>query len=167
MANKIGVVLALDGESKFTQAMKNAQQASKQLDTALKDLKQEYKDSANSAEYLTKQQDILKQKEEAYQRVLTAAKTGQSNAKKAYREQAEALKDLERQLEEARSALDRMSREDPGYAKQAKDVEKLSAAVDKQTANYLRAEGRLSSWDSKVAKAETDIKKNSSAVNLL
>ena len=76
MANKIGVVLALDGESKFTQAMKNAQQASKQLDTALKDLKQEYKDSANSAEYLTKQQDILKQKEEAYQRVLTAAKTG-------------------------------------------------------------------------------------------
>ena len=164
MANKIGVVLALDGESKFTQAMKNAQQASKQLDTALKDLKQEYKDSANSAEYLTKQQDILKQKEEAYQRVLTAAKTGQSNAKKAYREQAEALKDLERQLEEARSALDRMSREDPGYAKQAKDVEKLSAAVDKQTANYLRAEGRLSSWDSKVAKAETDIKKNSSAV---
>lgn len=164
MASKIGVVLALDGESKFTQAMKNAQQATKLLDASLKELKTEYKGSADSAEFLTKQQELLKQKEEAYQRTLTAAKTGQSNAKRAYKEQAEALKELEQQLEQAQSALSRMGKEDPGYSKQAKEVERLASAVDKQTTNYLRAEGRLTSWDNKVTKAESDIRKNSNAL---
>lgn len=161
---KIGIVLALDGEQKFAQGMKNAQQASKQLDAQLKTLKSEFKDSATSMEYLTKKQDLLKQKEEAYQRTLTAAKTGQSNAKKAYKEQAKALEELENQLKEAQSALSRMSDSDPGYAKQAREVEKLSAAVDKQTTNYLKAEGRLSAWDSKVNKAESDIRKNNAAL---
>ena len=57
---KIGIVLALDGEQKFAQGMKNAQQASKQLDAQLKTLKSEFKDSATSMEYLTKKQDLLK-----------------------------------------------------------------------------------------------------------
>ena len=164
MAKKIGLVLALDGESKFTQAMKNAQQASKQLDSSLKDLKSAYKDNATSMEYLTQRQDLLKQKEEAYQRTLTTAKTGQANAKKAYKEQAEALKELEKQLESAQNALSQMSKDDPGYAKQAQEVEKLNSALDKQTTYYLRAEGRLSSWDARVSKAQGDVNKNSTAL---
>lgn len=164
MANKIGIVLALDGEQKFAQGMRNAQQASKRLDAELKSLKNEFKDSASSMEYMSKRQELLKQKEEAYQRTLTAAKTGQSNAKKAYKEQAQALEDLESQLKKAQEALSKMSSGDSGYAKQAREVEKLNAAVDKQTANYLKAEGRLSSWDAKVNRAEADIRKNNTAL---
>lgn len=164
---KIGVVLALDGEQKFTQAMKNAQQAASRMDSALKDLKAEYKDNAQSAEALEKQQQALKEQQEAYNRLLTAAKTGQSNAKKAYKEQAEALEKLQQELEDAEKALSKMDKAtDPkGYADQEKAVESLAKAVDKQTTNYLRAEGRLSSWDSKVAKAETSVKRNTDALN--
>ena len=163
---KIGVVLALDGEQKFTQAMKNAQQAASRMDSALKDLKAEYKDNAQSAEALEKQQQALKEQQEAYNRLLTAAKTGQSNAKKAYKEQADALEKLQQELEDAEKALSEMNKEsDPkGYADQEKAVESLAKAVDKQTTNYLRAEGRLSSWDSKVAKAETSVKRNTDAL---
>ena len=164
---KIGVVLALDGEQKFTQAMKNAQQAASRMDSALKDLKAEYKDNAQSAEALEKQQQALKEQQEAYNRLLTAAKTGQSNAKKAYKEQADALEKLQQELEDAEKALSKMDKAtDPkGYADQEKAVESLAKAVDKQTTNYLRAEGRLSSWDSKVAKAETSVKRNTDALN--
>lgn len=164
---KIGVVLALDGEAKFSQAMKNAQQAASRMDSALKDLKAEYKDNAQSAEALEKQQEALKKQQEAYNRLLTAAKTGQSNAKKAYKEQADALDDLEKELKEAEKALSSMNKEaDPkAYADQEKAVADLAKAVDKQTTNYLKAEGRLASWDAKVEKAESSVKKNSAALD--
>lgn len=164
MPSKIGLVLALDGEREFTQAMKNASQSAKQTNTALKDLQSEFKGSTNSIEYLTQRQEKLKTQQEAYARVLNAAKTGQANARKAYKEQADALEELKKKQEEAQKALEKMDKSDPGYAKQKKEVDDLTRAVGDQTAEYLKAEGRLSSWDAKVTKAEGDIKKNSTAL---
>ena len=117
MPSKIGLVLSLDGEREFTQAMKNACQSAKQTNTALKDLQSEFKGSANSIEYLTQRQEKLKAQQEAYARVLNAAKTGQANARKAYKEQADALEELKKKQEEAQKALEKMDKSDPGYAK--------------------------------------------------
>ena len=41
MANKIGIVIALDGEREFTQGMKNAQQSARLCDQELKNLNKE------------------------------------------------------------------------------------------------------------------------------
>lgn len=166
MANKIGIVLALDGEQKFTQGMKNAQQSAKLLDGSLKELEAEYKGNANSLEVLSQKQEVLKQRQDAYQRVLTAAKTGQANAKKAYIEQAEAVERLQKEYDKAKDALSKMDKaaDADAFDKQEKEVQKLSTALDKQTANYLKAENRLTSWDNKVDKAKTSINKNSDAL---
>ena len=168
MANKIGVVLALDNEREFTLGMKNAKDSVKYLDDGLKDLKSEFSDSANSMEALTKKQELLKQKQEAYDRVLKQAKTGQDQAKKTYKDQAKALEDLKKELDQAKSSLDKMEKSGDTSSKAYKDqkaaVDSLSQAVSKQTANYLKAEGRLSKWDNEVAKAEKAVKNNSTAV---
>ena len=166
MANKIGIVLALDGEQKFTQGMKNAQQSAKLLDGSLKELEAEYKGNANSLEVLSQKQEVLKQRQDAYQRVLTAAKTGQANAKKAYIEQAEAVERLQKEYDKAKDALSKMDKaaDADAFDKQEKEVQKLSTALDKQTANYLKAENRLTSWDNKVDKAKASINKNSDAL---
>lgn len=168
MANKIGVVLALDGEREFTQGMKNAKDSVKYCNDELKNIKQEFSDAANSMGALTSKQEALTKKQEAYERVLKAAKTGQDNAKKQYKDQAKALEDLKKELDEAKSALDKMEKSGDTSSKSYRDqvaaVEKLSSAVDKQTVNYLKAEGRLSKWDHEVAQAEKDVKNNSAAV---
>ena len=164
MASKIGIVLALDGERQFTQGMKNAQQSAKILKTGLTELASEYKGNANSLEYLTQRQDKLKAQQEALNRVLTAAKTGQSEAKKQYKEQADALEQLRSKVQAAERSLSSMSKEDPNYDKQAKELAQLNEALDKQTANYLKAEARLSKWDSEVDKASKEVDQNSAAL---
>ena len=169
MATKIGIVLALDGEQKFAAGMRAAQTSAKTLKQQLSLLQREYKDNANNIAALSKKQEALKAAQEGYQRVLTAAKTGQANAKKAYKEQADAVEKLSKQYEEAKKALDKMRSEGQegtdAYQKQRAEVEALGKAVDQQTANYLKAEARLSSWDGKVAQAESDLREANDALS--
>lgn len=169
MPNKIGIVLALDGEKEFTQAMRNAQQSAKLCDQTLKNLKNEYSGSANSLEALTKKQDALKQSQDAYNRVLSQAKNGQSHARDNYKKTAEALEELKSKLSTAENALKDMERagdtSSDAYKAQARAVDELQRAMEKQAQEYAKAEGNLTAWDTKVSKAESDVKQNSKALN--
>lgn len=169
MPNKIGIVLALDGEKEFTQAMKNAQQSAKLCDQTLKNLKNEYSGSANSLEALTKKQDALKKSQDAYTRVLNQAKNGQSHARDNYKKTAEALEELKSKLSTAENALKDMERagdtSSDAYKTQARAVDELQRAMEKQSQEYAKAEGNLTAWDTKVSKAESDVKQNSKALN--
>ena len=60
MSKKIGVLIALDGEKQFVQGLRNAQASTKLLKSDLSGLASEYKNNANSLEYLTKRQEKLK-----------------------------------------------------------------------------------------------------------
>ena len=162
MAAKIGVVLALDGESKFTQGMRSAKTSAKNCKDELKRLSTEMKGSANTAENLKKKQEALKKAQEGYQRVLTAAKTGQANAKKAFQEQASALEKLSKEYEDAKKAVEQYEKagktNTEEYRAAKKQAESLGKAVEQQATNYLKAEQRLSAWDGKVAQAESDLR---------
>ena len=105
MSKKIGVLVALDGEQKFIQGLKNAQSSTKLLKSDLSSLASEYKSNANSLEYLTKRQEKLKDAQTAYERVLSQAKSGRSNALQQLNQQKDALEDLRKQLEKAKDAL--------------------------------------------------------------
>ncbi|MCD8020850.1 MAG: hypothetical protein LUF92_15145 [Clostridiales bacterium] len=59
MSNKIGIVLALDGEKEFVQGLSNANKEAQKFKSELKLLDSEYTGRANSAEYLGKKQEIL------------------------------------------------------------------------------------------------------------
>ena len=162
MANKIGVVLALDGEQKFVQGMKSAKTSAKNCKDELKRLSTEMQGTANTAESLKKKQEALKKAQEGYQRVLTAAKTGQQNAKKAFQEQASALEKLSKEYEDAKKAVEQYEKagkqNTEEYQTAKKRAQELGKAVEQQATNYLKAEQRLSAWDGKVAQAESDLR---------
>ena len=163
MPNKIGIVLALDGEEKFANGMKSALESSKKFDAELKNLENEYKGNANSLDALTKKQDLLKQKQEAANRQVEAAKNGLSNAKKNYRDAGEALDKYSDELEEARKELQRM--DDAGekgtsaYKKQARAVETLEKKVSKQASEQQKASANITKWETNVIKADGAVKK--------
>ena len=169
MAKKIGVLIALDGEREFVQGLKNAQTSAKGLKAELSGLASEYKGNANSLEYLTKRQEKLKEAQTAYDRVLSQAKNGQANALQQLNKQKDALEDLRKQLEKAEAAQKEMEqsgdRSSKAYKDQVQAVDDLKKAVSEQNAIYLQAEGRMTSWDLKVAQAERSIRENSRALD--
>lgn len=169
MANKIGIVLALDGEREFTQGMKNAQQSAKLCDQELKNLKKEYSDNANSLEALTKKEAALKSSQEALKRTLEQAKTGLSHAKDQYKKCGQALDGYKKDLEKAKSALKDMEKagdtSSKAYQDQAKAVADLEKAVEKQSLEYSKASGNITKWETAVSKADADVRKNSKAVD--
>lgn len=166
---KIGLVLALDGEQQYTQALQNAKKETNLLKTEMKNLSQEFDGNANSIEALRAKQENLTKQQDAYQRKLAAAKTGLENAKKAYNQQADALEELKKRLSDAEEAQKKM--EDAGdnssdaYKEQCKQVKELSDAVEKQTTNTLKASGRVTNWNQKVSESEGELKKVNKALD--
>ena len=168
MSKKIGVLIALDGEKQFVQGLRNAQASTRVLKSDLSGLASEYKNNANSLEYLTKRQEKLKDAQASYERVLSQAKNGRSNALKQLNEQREALEDLRKQLDKAKDAQRQMEasgdRSSQSYKDQCAAVKDLEEAVQAQNNEYLRAEGRMTSWDLKVSQAERSVRENSKAL---
>lgn len=166
---KIGLVLALDGEQQYTQALQNIKKETNLLKTEMKNLSQEFDGNANSIEALRAKQENLTKQQDAYQRKLASAKTGLENAKKAYNQQTDALEELKKKLSDAEEAQKKM--EDAGdnssdaYKEQCKQVKELSDAVEKQTTNTLKASGRVTDWNQKVSESEGELKKVNKALD--
>lgn len=148
MANKIGVVLALDGEKEFANGMKQAQETAKQLDVALKSLSAQYAGSANSMEALSKKQDVLKQKEEAYGRVITNAESARKKAVEAYNEQKKSVEELSKALEEAKKNGDQTG------------IDKYTKQLSTAQATLSRLDTNISKWDTTIAKAKSSLADN-------
>lgn len=168
MAKKIGIILAVDGEKQFTQAMKNAQSSAKLLSSDMKGLTEKYEGNANSLTALSEKQKKMAEIQDALKRKQEAAKEGLENANKVYREQSERLEALKKKLEEAQKAQKKM--EDSGeqstteYQKQCKEVEQLSNAVEKQTTERQKAAGKITDWTRRESEATREVNKASTAL---
>lgn len=166
---KIGLVLALDGEKEFTQAVSNANKEANLLKTELKNLTKEFEGNANSMQALQAKQQALTQMQTAYQQKLEAAKRGLQNATSAYNQQSQRLNELKEKLKSAQEAQKRM--EDAGdnasdsYKEQCKQVEELAKAVDKQNVNTLRASGRVTDWNKRIADANGQLRDANKALD--
>lgn len=166
---KIGLVLALDGEEKFTQEINNANKSANLLKTELKNLTKEFEGNANSMQALQAKQQALTQMQTAYQQKLEAAKRGLQNATSAYNQQSQRLNELKEKLKAAQEAQKRM--EDAGdnasdsYKEQCKQVEELAKAVDKQNVNTLRASGRVTDWNKRIADANGQLRDANKAID--
>ena len=90
--------------------MTNAQKSVRLCDQEMKNPKTEYKGTANSMKALQSTQEALKNKQDAYNRVLAEAKAGQQHAKENYRKTGEAIDQLKDKLEKAREELTRMEK---------------------------------------------------------
>lgn len=162
MAAKMGLVLALDGEQQFKQGLQNAQKQVKLNQQGIKELSAEYKDNANSLEFLQKKHELMQQEQAALTKKLDAAKTGFENATKVYDKQKSALDELRKKQEAAAKALEDMEKAGKNgtseYEKQKKELEKLNDAVEKQTNNVLKADGRITDWQKSINTTEHSIR---------
>ena len=169
MANKIGVVIAADGEAKFSQAMKNCATGAKNLQKDLRTLKNDFKENANSMEYLTQRQNMLKTAQDNYQRALTAAKSGLSHQKSVYKDQQKSLEDLKKKLDEAKKAVKDYEKagdtSSKGYKDATKAVDDYSKAVDKQSVELQKSEGKLTQWEHAVNSAQHDLNACNNEIN--
>lgn len=161
MAGKIGVVLALDGEKKFSEGLRTAQASVRLCKQEVSNFSNECKGNANTVENLAKKNELLQKSQEAYDRALNAAKAGQANALKTYRDAASRLDELKGKLQAVEKELADNDNATEGAKKEA---EEYKAAIEKQSIELMRAETALANWDTKVSKAQGDVRKASREV---
>lgn len=163
MAKKIGIVLALDGEQKFAAGMKNAQNSVKLAQQELRNLDKECKGSANTLEALTERSKALAKVEEEYRKVLEKAKAGRENAVKNYQEAVKTLENYRQKQEE----LEKTVRSGGKSADQAaKELKEYRKAIESQEVEAIKAEGAITAWDTKVAKASSDVNRATREVRI-
>lgn len=170
MAKKsMGLVLALDGEQKFREGLRNASKQVTLNKTAIRDLSTEYKANANSLEYLQKKQELMKSQQDALNKKLEAAKTGFDNATKTYDKQKSALEELQKKYKTASDALEDMKKSGKEgtdeYQALETECNKLAEAVDKQTANVLKADTRITDWQKNINTTESAIRQMSTSMD--
>lgn len=163
MAKKIGIVLALDGEQKFAAGMKNAQNSVKLAQQELRNLDKECKGSANTLEALTERSKALAKVEEEYRKVLEKAKAGRENAVKNYQEAVKTLENYRQKQEE----LEKTVRSGGKSADQAaKELKEYRKAIESQEVEAIKAEAAITAWDTKVAKASSDVNRATREVRI-
>ena len=159
---KIGLILALDGEKEFVQAVSNANKQANQLKAELKDLTERFNGNANSMEALKAKQQALTQMQTAYQQKLEAANAGLKKATENYNKQGDRLKELRKQLEDAKDSQKKMEEagdtSSKAYQEQCKEVEKLTTAVDKQQVAQLKEAGSVTEWNTRIAEASRQLR---------
>ncbi|MBR6398885.1 MAG: hypothetical protein IKS06_08355 [Lachnospiraceae bacterium] len=161
MAGKIGVVLALDGEKKFSEGLRTAQASVRLCKQEVSNFSNECKGNANTVENLAKKNELLQKSQEAYDRALNAAKAGQANALKTYRDAASRLDELKGKLQAVEEEL---ADNDNATEEAKKEAEEYRSAIEKQSVELMRAETALANWDTKVSKAQGDVRKASREV---
>lgn len=168
MANKIGIVIAADGEAQFSQAMRNCSQGAKNLQSDLRTLKNDFKDNANSMEYLSQRQEMLTKSQDAYQKKLEAAKNGLKNQHETYKNQQKSLDDLKKKYDEAQRAVQKFDKAGDNSSKEYREAKKAcedySKAISKQELEIQKSDGALTKWEHAVNQAEHDVRQNSKAV---
>lgn len=165
---KIGLILALDGEKEFTQAVTNANKQANLFKTELKNLSKEFDGNANSMQALEAKQQALTQMQEAYRQKLNAANAGLEKAKENYNKQGDKLKELKKQLEDAKDAQKKMEEagdtSSEAYQKQCEEVKRLTDAVDKQNTAQLRESGSVTDWNRRIAESRQQLKDANTAL---
>lgn len=157
-SKKIGLVLALDKDKEFRDALKACKDEVKSYKDSIKELDDKFKANEGTMDDLKKKNEELTNKQEAYRKQLDAAKTGLEQANATYQKQANHLRELRDRLKEAEEAQQKMKDEGlegtEAYQKQCEEVDKLRDAVAKQAANVATAEQKVNSWTREVKNAE-------------
>lgn len=166
---KIGLVLALDGEKEFAQAVQTAQKNANLFKTELKNLAKQFEGNANSIDALKAKQEALTGQQVAYKQKLEQANKGLDKANENYNKQGKRIEELKQQLEDAQKALQKMNEagdtSSDAYAKQAKSVDDLSEAVKKQELAQQKELGSIADWNKKVIESKGQLNEVNKALD--
>ncbi len=167
--NKVGIILAVDGEREFRDAMTNAANAAKQVKAELQALEGTYSGNANSLEALTKKQELLEKQQGKVKAALEQAKAGYDNAQKAVEKHRAALDNSNREVDEAQKELEQLKKTYGDASDKVKEQERklseLAKTQEENRRNLTAAENCTQKWAKKVSSASKDVQKNSKAID--
>lgn len=166
--NTIGIVLAVQGEKQFNQALQNSRKEAGSLKSELNLLSAEYDGNANSLEYLQKKQAILEKQTKTYKDTIKTTEKALANAQETQKKATENYEKLEKELDEARKAMAEMVAEGKEGSKEYKDqankVEALAKAVERQATQCNKASGKVSDWSAKLNNAKANLTKTNTEI---
>lgn len=169
MAKKIGIVLALDGEKEFTQALTNANKSLQVTRSESAKVKAEFESQQNTLAALTAKHEVLTRKLDEQKQKQEAASRGLANAKENYSAAEKNLEELRKALEKATTKQEEMTKSGTASKKelsdQAKEVKDYTVAVSKQETELGKCENKVKNWQQKLNTADKELIETNRAVN--
>lgn len=171
MATKIGVGLAVDGEAKFRESIKEVTRQLKLLDSEAKVIKETYAGNTNTLEALTAKQGILaKQLDQTEKKVqlnrdqMEQWQKVQQNAAKKSEELKEALANAESKMEDMKTsstgAKDELEKQQKVIDDLSRELENAEQTYDKAGEKVDRYQTNLNTAESQLIKLNREIKDN-------
>lgn len=171
MATKIGVGLAVDGEAKFRESIKEVTRQLKLLDSEAKVIKETYAGNTNTLEALTAKQGILaKQLDQTEKKVqlnrdqMEQWQKVQQNAAKKSEELKEALENAESKMEDMKTssagAKDELEKQQKVIDDLSRELENAEQTYDKAGEKVDRYQTNLNTAESQLIKINREIKDN-------
>lgn len=166
---KIGAIIALDGESKYKQAVTNCSRALNQYKAELELVKAESEGQEDSLDSLGRKHEVLSKILEAQKQKQEEVEKGLNHARESYDEMGDKLVTLRDTLEKATEKMKDMKEEgnasEEELKQQKEQVEQLTNALKKSEENYEKAGNRIQKWETDLTKAKTETAKASNALN--
>lgn len=158
---KATVSIALEGEQKYTQAIKNINAAQKELRSEMKQVEKTFGTSANGIVALTNKQTVLaKQYEQQTQKIKVYEQALDECAKKE-QEAAQKVDKLQEEYEEAQKSLEMMKQTIPAsteaIAAQEEKVAGLSTRLEVAQKDYLAAQNTTNKYKTSLNYANIEL----------
>ena len=168
-ANKIGAIIALDGEKEFRSAVAACGSSLTTLKSEMNLLDAQTEGNANSIETLRKKHDILSRTLQEQERKEQAIKSGLREAQTAYERVGNELTEYKEKLELAKQTLTEMESSsdttEEALEQQRTTIAELSRTVERGETTYQRAERRVQNWQNQLNNAETQTIRTTRALN--
>lgn len=162
--NKIGIVLALDGEKEFNQALANINKTLQVTKSESEKVSAEYEGQKNTIEALTAKHEVLSRKLVEQKEKQNVAQRGLDNANKTYNAARGRLNELERALEDTKKALENSGTSSEELSKQLKDQTK---EVDLLSGSLKTAKEKYKEMQASGTASKTALKDQAASVNEL
>lgn len=151
MSNKIGAIIALDGEKEFKAAVTGVNKELSKLKSESALVQEEFKGQENTVEALRKKHEVLQKTVDAHKKKEEEIKKALENARTAYEKVGNGLNTLRTDYDKAREKMERMKTSsettDEELEEQQKTIDKLAEAIKKGERNYTTAANRVDNWE--------------------
>lgn len=163
MAEKVGLVLALDGEKQFSKDLRDASETVKLAKQALSSVNDKYYGTANSMTALTERAKALSTVQDTLNRKIQAASAGQAKANENYNKISTELEKVRTKLKYAATAIESteavFGKMSPEAEAARKALEKLEQAEADLAHQQDREEKSMLKWQTAVNKATGELRK--------
>lgn len=161
--------LEISGDKEYTDKLKKVNAELAEQKSKLTLLDNQYKDSRNSQEALSKKVDLLKEKYEAQKKVVNAATEGLRNAAKEQEKYEAIIKNTNEKLQIAQIERENLNKDTEEGRKRQEELNQQIEEYQKQLEEATKKQDEISKgvdyWAEQQSKANTAVNKTSKEIN--